>query len=282
MSEKDSDIQKAGQKNDGAEMSFWGHLEALRWTLFRIIIVVVILFIALFLVMPKIFDPFILGPTSSNFFLYKFFASLGHLPGLPDFSDDEFAVDIININVASQFLTHMSISFYLSLVLGFPFIMYEIWKFIRPALFPKEVKNMKMAFTLGTGMFYAGCALGYCVVFPFTFRFLTEYRVSQTIVNQINLNSYMGIFITMILIMGLAFELPLLAWILSKLKLIHKDMLKKGRKYAFVGLLVLAAVITPTGDPFTLMIVFIPLYLLYELSIFLVRKKPTEGEDSSD
>ncbi|MCD8313661.1 MAG: twin-arginine translocase subunit TatC [Bacteroidales bacterium] len=263
-------------------MSFWGHLEALRWTLFRIIIVVVVLFIVLFIVMPKIFDPFILGPTSSDFFLYRFFASLGHLPGLPDFSDDSFKVDIININVASQFMTHMSISFYLSLVLGFPFIMYEIWKFIRPALFPKEVKNMRMAFSLGTGMFYVGCALGYCVIFPFTFRFLTEYRVSQTIVNQINLNSYMGIFITMILIMGLTFELPLLAWILSKLHLIHKDLLKKGRKYACVGLLILAAVITPTGDPFTLMIVFIPLYLLYELSIFLVRKKPTEAEDSSD
>ncbi len=255
-------------------MSFWGHLEALRWTLIRIVIVVAVLFVVLFVLMPRIFDPFILGPTSSDFFLYRFFAALGRLPGLPDFGDGSFSVDIININVASQFLTHMSVSLYLALVAAFPFIMYQIWLFIRPALFPNELKNIRLAFGLGTGMFYAGCALGYCVVFPFTFRFLTEYRVSQTVVNQINLNSYMGIFITMILIMGLVFELPLLAWILSKLRLIHRDMLKKGRKYAVVILLVLAAVITPTGDPFTLMIVFLPLYLLYELSICLVRKKP--------
>ncbi len=280
MAEKESE-ETAVQKSDGTEMSFWGHLEALRWTLFRIIIVLVVLFIVLFSIMPRIFDPFILGPTSSDFFLYRVFAALGHLPGLPDFSDDSFSVDIININVASQFMTHMSISFYLALVVGFPYIMYQIWKFVRPALFPKEVKNMRLAFTLGTGMFYAGCALGYCVVFPFTFRFLTEYRVSETVVNQINLNSYMGIFVMMILIMGIVFELPLLAWILSKLGLIHKELLKKGRRYAIVILLILAAVITPTGDPFTLAVVFVPLYLLYELSILLVRNRPAES-DSAD
>ena len=251
--------------------------------LIRVAVVLVILVIAAFIAMPYVFDTFILGPTTSNFFLYRFFAHFGgKIPFLPDFGDQDFSVSIININVASQFMTHISTSFWLALVLVFPYLIYEIWKFIRPALFPKEVSSMRMAFVMGTGMFYLGCAVGYCIVFPFTFRFLVEYQISASdlVVNQINLNSYIGIFIMMIFIMGVVFELPLLAWILSKLGLVHKDMLKKFRKYAVVVLLVLAAVITPTGDPFTLSLVFIPLYLLYELSIALVAKrKPDEETD---
>ena len=262
------------------EMSFWGHLEALRWVLVRVAVVLAVLVVAAFIAMPYVFDSFILGPTTSDFFLYRFFASLGtRIPFLPDFGDQDFSVSIININVASQFMTHISTSFWLALVLVFPYLIYEIWKFIRPALFPKEVSSMRTAFVMGTGMFYLGCAVGYCIVFPFTFRFLVEYQISASdlVVNQINLNSYIGIFIMMIFVMGVVFELPLLAWILSKLGLIHKDMLRKFRKYAVVALLVLAAVITPTGDPFTLSLVFIPLYLLYELSIALVaQKQPDE------
>lgn len=259
------------------QMTFWDHLEELRWTLIRVIIALVILICALFVTMPRIFDPFILGATSSDFFLYKIFAHLGELPFLPDFADDNFSVDIININVASQFMTHITTSCYLSLVLVFPYLVYEIWKFIRPALFPSEVKNMRFAFLLGTIMFFVGCAVGYCIVFPFTFRFLVEYRVSEMIMNQINLNSYMGIFLSMVFIMGVVFELPLLAWILSRMGLIHRGMLRKYRRHALVVLLILAAVITPTGDPVTLLIVFTPLYLLYELSILLVREKVEES-----
>ena len=153
------------------EMSFWGHLEALRWVLIRVAVVLVILVIAAFIAMPHVFDTFILGPTTSNFFLYRFFAHFGgKIPFLPDFGDQDFSVSIININVASQFMTHISTSFWLALVLVFPYLIYEIWKFIRPALFPKEVSSMRMAFVMGTGMFYLGCAVGYCIVFPFTFR----------------------------------------------------------------------------------------------------------------
>lgn len=290
--EKSSPENGKQEKNEGeedeevneaeVEMSFWGHLEALRWVLIRVAVVLVIFIIAAFIAMPYVFDSFILGPTTSNFFLYKFFAHLGgRIPFLPDFGDQDFSVSIININVASQFMTHISTSFWLALVLVFPYLIYEIWKFVRPALFPKEVSSMRMAFVMGTGMFYLGCAVGYCIVFPFTFRFLVEYQVSASalIVNQINLNSYISIFIMMIFIMGVVFELPLLAWILSKLGLVHKEMLKSVRKYAVVVLLVLAAVITPTGDPFTLSLVFIPLYLLYELSIALVAHKKPEEED---
>ncbi|MGM9736639.1 MAG: twin-arginine translocase subunit TatC [Candidatus Cryptobacteroides sp.] len=255
----------------GQEMSFWGHLEVLRWSLVRIAAVVLVLMIAFFLIMPDIFSSFVLGPTSSDFFLYRWFAKLGSVPLMPDFSADDYKVDIININVASQFMTHITTSFWFALVLAFPYAVFEIWRFISPALYDTEKSSVRVAFLFGTIMFFVGCAVGYCFIFPFTFRFLTEYQLSGDITNQISLNSYMGSFLMMVFIMGVVFEMPLLAWILSKLGLIKKDFLKKYRRHAVVVLLVLAAAITPTGDPFTLMLVFLPLYLLYELSICLVR-----------
>ncbi len=258
------------------ELSFWDHLEELRWALFRVIIALFVAFAGVFIIMPRIFDSFILGPTTSDFFLYRMFSAGGRIPFLPDFGDATFAVDIININVASQFMTHISTSFWIALVLVFPYFIYQAWNFIRPALFPEEIRNIRLAFLLGTIMFFLGCAVGYSAIFPFTFRFLVEYQVSESIVNQINLNSYTSMFITMIFIMGLVFELPLLAWILSKLGLIYKETLQNFRKYAVVVLLVLSAFITPTGDPFTLSIVFVPLYLLYEFSILIVAKTPAE------
>lgn len=256
------------------DQSFWGHLEDLRRTLFRVVVVLMLLFVVSFCAMPYLFDNVILSPTTSDFFLYRWIGSIGsRLPGVPDFGDSSFAVDIININVASQFLTHISTSFWLAVVTAFPYLIYELWLFVRPALYPDEVRNLRTGFVFGTVMFFVGCAVGYCVVFPLTFRFLAEYQVSADVVNQINLNSYIGMFITSVFVMGLAFELPLLAWILSKLGLIDREMLVKYRKYAAVALLVLAAVITPSGDPFTLAVVFVPLYLLYALSIRMVKKK---------
>lgn len=260
---------------DETRMTFWDHLEVLRWTLIRIAAVLVILVIGCFLAMPYIFDTVILGPTTSDFFVYKWFAAAGKaVPFFPDFTDDGFSADIININVASQFMTHISTSFWLSLLLLFPYIVYELWKFVRPALFPHEKKSVGQAFFFGTFMFFLGCATGYCLIFPFTFRFLAEYQISQTIANQISLNSYMGNFLGMVFIMGVVFEMPLLAWLLSRLGILHRGFLQKYRRHAVVVLLVLSAVITPTGDPFSLLFVFIPLYLLYELAVRIVRPEP--------
>ena len=263
-------------------MSFWGHLEDLRHTLFKVVVALVVCVMATFFAMPYIFDSFVLGPTTSDFFLYRWIGSLGaKIPLLPDFGNRDFAVDIININVASQFLTHISTSFWFALVLAFPFIIYQLWLFIRPALYPQEIRNMRVAFMFGTLMFFVGCAVGYCIVFPFTFRFLVEYQLSAEIVNQINLSSYISNFTMMIFVMGLVFELPLLAWILSKLGLINREFLVKYHKHAIVILMILAAVITPSGDPFTLMIVFLPLYLLYLLSIKVVKKKGPVSDEVS-
>ena len=263
---------------DGS-LTFWEHLEVLRWSIFRVAIVVLLAMIVLFIAMPQIFTSFVLGPTTSQFFLYRWLSSLGSLPFLPDFSAGTFKVDIININVASQFLIHISTSFWFALIVAFPYLVFEAWRFIAPALYENEKASVGTAFLFGTVMFYLGCAVGYCFVFPFTFRFLAEYQVSSEIVNQISLNSYMSTFMGMVFIMGLVFELPLLAWLMSKLGLINKAFLKKYRKVAVAVLLVLAAAITPTGDPFTLSIVFLPLYALYELSIRVVRDEEPETDE---
>lgn len=266
-------------------MTFWDHLEVLRWSIFRVAIALVIVVVACFIAMPHIFDSFILGPTDGNFFLYRWLsfgggsASSGKL--MPDFSSD-FHVDIININVASQFLTHITTSFWMSLVIIFPYLIYEIWKFLKPALYENEEKNVKLAFLCGTVLFFIGCAIGYCVIFPVTFRFLTGYTVGNSITNQISLNSYMSNFLTLVFVMGAVFEIPMLAWVLSRMGLIYKDTLKGIRRYAIVVLMVLAALITPSGDPFTLSLVFLPLYLLYELSIVVVKPRPAEDEDEEE
>jgi len=251
-------------------MSFWDHLEVLRWAVFRSACVLMVIMIGTFIAMPYIFDRFILAPTNNDFFTYRWLNAIGR--GIVKLSPD-FDVQIININVASQFMTHISTSISLAAVIAFPYFIWEIWRFIEPALFEDEVKHLKPAFLGGTLMFYVGCAIGYMLVFPFTFRFLVEYNLSPNITNQINLQSYIDNFTMLILVMGIVFEMPLLAWLLSLFGILKKSFLREYKKHAIVILLISAAIITPSGDPFTLMLVFIPLYVLYELSILVVRDK---------
>ena len=251
-------------------MSFWDHLEVLRWALFRSACVLMVILIGTFIAMPYIFDRFVLAPTSNEFFVYRWLNAIGG--GVVKLSPD-FDVQIININVASQFMTHISTSISMAAVIAFPYFIWEIWKFIEPALFEEEIKHLRPAFMGGTFMFYLGCAIGYLFVFPFTFRFLVEYNLSPNITNQINLQSYIDNFTLLILVMGIVFEMPLLAWLLSLLGILKKSFLREYKRHAIVVLLITAAIITPSGDPFSLMLVFIPLYVLYELSILVVRDK---------
>lgn len=251
-------------------MSFWDHLEVLRWALFRSACVLMAILIGTFIAMPYIFDRFVLAPTSNEFFVYRWLNAIGG--GVVKLSPD-FDVQIININVASQFMTHISTSISMAAVIAFPYFIWEIWKFIEPALFEEEIKHLRPAFMGGTFMFYLGCAIGYLFVFPFTFRFLVEYNLSPNITNQINLQSYIDNFTLLILVMGIVFEMPLLAWLLSLLGILKKSFLREYKRHAIVVLLITAAIITPSGDPFSLMLVFIPLYVLYELSILVVRDK---------
>ncbi|MDR0574459.1 MAG: twin-arginine translocase subunit TatC [Tannerella sp.] len=265
------------------EMSFWDHLEALRWTLLRCIIALMAFAIGGFSCMRYLFDKVILAPCWSDFILYRMLCKVtSAVPFFPDFCDDKYNVHIFNIKLASQFFTHMSASFWLALLLTFPYLMYEVWKFISPALYEHEKKDVRWVFFFGTIMFFIGCAAGYFLVFPMTLRFLATYQLSEAITEQVSLESYMDNFFMLIFVMGIVFEMPLLSWLLSKLGLLNRAFFNKYRRHAIVGLLVAAAFITPSSDPFTLGCVFFPLYGLYELSAFFVKKAPKEDEESTD
>ncbi|MCM1224424.1 MAG: twin-arginine translocase subunit TatC [Lachnospiraceae bacterium] len=255
-------------------MGFWEHADELRSVIIRIVATIAVCTVALFAFMTDIFDKIILAPCQSDFPLYRIFQSATAFSDvLPQLSNDDFSVELININLASQFFIHISTSFWLALLLSTPFIIYYLWTFISPGLYPNERRSTKLAFILGNFMFYLGVFVGYFIVFPVTLHFLAEYQVSSYIPNQISLDSYMDNFLGIVFVIGLTFELPLLCWLLGKIGLLDKQFFSKFRRHAVVALLVAAAFITPTGDPFTLAVVFAPLYILWEISALIVPNK---------
>lgn len=256
-----------------SQMEFWDHVAALRNVLLKAALLVMVFVIAFFLAMPSIFDSVILAPCRGDFPLYALFERVSRwFPAFPEFSADGFHVELINIKLASQFFVHMSTSFWLAVVAAFPMIIYLIWDFVAPGLYSDERRGMRTALLLGNIMFFVGVAVGYFLVFPLTLRFLAEYKVSELIPNQISLDSYIDNFISLILVMGLVFELPLVAWLLGCFGVLRRGFFKSYRRHAVVALMILAAVVTPTGDPFTLMVVFLPIYGLWEISALLVPK----------
>ncbi len=247
------------------EMGFWDHVDALRTVLLRGAGVVVLFMALFFAVMPELFDRVILAPCRPDFCLYTFLDRVGGV-----IHPVRSEVELINIELASQFFIHLSASFWLAMVASFPILIYLLWSFVAPGLYDSEKRGAVPAFTAGIVMFFAGVACGYFLVFPLTLRFLADYRLSDMIPNRISLTSYMDNFMMLILIMGIIFELPVVAWLLGKARLLHRGIFERYRRHAIVALLVLAAVVTPTGDPFTLTVVFLPIYLLWEVSALVV------------
>ena len=256
------------------ELTFWDHLDELRRVLFRVLGVWFVLAAGYFIAMPYLYDSVILAPCHSDFVFYDLLRRIGQELDLQDgFFTREFHVKLVNINLAAPFFIHMSTAFWMSVVTAAPYLFYEVWRFVSPALYPHERKGVRKALGLGTVMFFVGVLLGYFMVYPLTLRFLSTYQLSAAIENQISLNSYIDNFMMLVLCMGLAFELPLLTWLLSLLGLVHKTFLRRYRRHAVVIIVIAAAIITPTGDPFTLTVVAVPLYLLYELSILMVKER---------
>lgn len=259
------------------EMTFWDHLEALRWMLVRVFSALGIFIIGGFAFIPWIFEHVIMAPIDNQFFLYRWLAKMSEQVAImPDDLTRPFHVSIINIRLSSQFFLHMSLSFWLALLITFPYLVYEVWKFICPALYENERKRMRFTFVFGTVMFFIGCVVGYSVVFPLTLRFLYNYQLSASISNQLSLDSYMDNFLMLVFMMGIVFELPLVSMLLGKIGILHRGFFSTYRSHAVVALLVVAAFITPSSDPFTLMAVFIPIYILWELSAFLVKPAPKD------
>ncbi|MCI1780118.1 MAG: twin-arginine translocase subunit TatC [Bacteroidales bacterium] len=255
--------------SESKEMTFWEHLDELRKVLFNSAILIVVLMCAVFPTKEFLFDKIIFAPLSSDFPFYGFLngiLALLHASPLPPFK-----VNLININLSAQFFIHMSTSFYVALLLGTPYVLYQLWTFVRPALYENEKKAVRKTFGFASFLFYIGVLFSYYVIFPLTLRFLGTYSVSSLVPNEFSFDSYMSMFIWMNLIMGVVFELPVVAALLSRMKILSKSLLKKYRKHAFVVMMIIAAFITPTGDPFTLSAVGLPLYMLYEVSILVCR-----------
>ena len=248
--------------NELKEMSFWDHVDDLRRVILRSVGEIILLSVVFFTLMPRIFDSIILAPCHSDFILYRLLCDLSqHTSILQDFCNDHFEVKLINMQLASQFFIHMSTSMWIALL--FAFHMSSInWGLSSVQIAAGEKRHARGAFLAGNIMFFIGIGVGYFLVFPLTLRFLAEYHVSEMVPNQISLDSYMSNFLTLNFIMGLVFELPLLCWLLSNMGLITRRFFKTYRRHAIVILLILAAFITPSSDPFTLSVVFV-LYALY-------------------
>ena len=240
-------------------MSFWDHLDVLRGTLFRSALSVFLASIVMFCFKDFLFGKVILAPSRPDFFMYKILGG-------------GVSMQLINTEVSAQFFVHLKVSFICGLVIAFPYIIYEIWKFIAPALYDNQMRSVRKAFLGSALLFYAGVATGFCLIFPVTLSFFQGYTVSDAIANTITLNSYISMFSSMVILFGIVFEFPVLIAILSNMGIVTREMLTKYRKHAFVGVLIVAAVITP-ADPFSMLIAAAPLYLLYELSVIVCVRK---------
>lgn len=240
------------------EMSFWDHLEVLRGTIVRSALSILLFAVIVFCFKDFVFGKLVFGPISDDFFLYRWM-------GVP------LNVELINVNVTAQFMVHMKESVVLGIILSFPYICFEIWKFVAPALYEREKKPIRASFLGGGFLFYAGLAVGYLIILPLALRFFLTYRVSDIIQNTITLDSYISLFNSTVLAFGIVFEFPIVIVILSNLGILHRATLRKYRKHALVAVLVVAAIVTP-ADPLSMLIAAIPLWLLFELSVLVCKK----------
>ena len=246
--------------------SFWDHLDELRSVLIRCVVAWGICAVAAFCFRDALFA-FLFAPSHPDFITYRWLRSLPCGEGW-----GEVSVSFINTRLAAQFTTHMQVAALAGVVIAFPYLLWQLYGFLAPALYPNEKRAAGRIIGFGTLLFLCGVALNYLIIFPFAFRFLATYQVQPEVVNRIALDSYVSTLLILSLLMGILFEMPLVAWALGKAGLLEAAWLRQYRRHALVALMILAAVITPTGDAFTLMLVTIPLYLLYELSIMVTPK----------
>ena len=239
-------------------LTFWDHLDVLRSSLIRMGVAVVVFAVAAFCLKDELFSV-VLAPRSSNFVTYK-------LLGV-----DPFSIHLMNTGLTEQFMIHMRTAIYAGLLVASPYILYELFSFVSPGLYQNERHYVVWIVGAAYVMFLMGTLVNYFVVFPLTVRFLGTYQVSPDVANMLTLQSYIDTLIGMSLVMGVVFELPVVCGLLGHMGLINNRMMSEYRRHAIVAILIVAAIITPTTDMFTLFVVALPIYLLYELSIQIVR-----------
>lgn len=252
-------------------MSFLDHLEILRWHLIRIVIALLLFGILAFLFKGFVFDTVVLAPAFNTFVTYQAFCDLSHLMGMGDklcFGDLNF--ELINLTMAGQFSMHIIVSIVAGIIVAFPYILFELWRFIKPALKKSEKNYAKGIVFWGSLLFLMGVAFGYYLITPMSVQFLGGYRVSDLVNNQISLKSYISTVTTITLACGLIFQLPIVVYFLSKVGLVTPHLMKTYRRHAIIAVLILSAIITPP-DISSQVLVSIPLVILYEVSILISR-----------
>lgn len=256
-------------------MTMEGHLEVMRKMLFRILFVILVLGIVVFVFRKQTFN-IILAPKNSTFVFYRGVEWILGLVGI-NYHFEAFNIELISTDLSAQFMLHISTSLYVALLLASPYVVFELFRFISPALYEEERKYSVPIVIVVYLLFALGVLMTYYILFPFSFRFLGTYQVDETVKNTITLSSYMSTLISMSLIMGLVFQLPVLAYILGKMGVISYELLAEYRKWAIMIILSLSAIITPP-DIFTLLMVSLPLYLLYEISIIILKRIQSKSE----
>ena len=252
------------------EMSFLDHLEELRWHLIRSTLAILIVATVAFIMKDFVFS-IILGPKDLDFPTYRLLCKAATFIGIEtDFCGDELPFMIQNRTMAGQFSAHIWTSITAGVVLAFPYIIYEFWKFISPGLYENERKNARGFIIISSLLFFTGVLFGYYVVSPLSINFLGTYQVADIVENQIDLGSYIGLVRASVLASGLIFELPIVIYFLTKVGLVTPEFLRKYRKYALVLVLILSAIITPP-DVASQIIVAIPVLILYQVSIYISK-----------
>lgn len=256
---------------ESKEMSFLDHIDELRKHLFRAVVAIFICTILAFIQKEFVFDTLIFGPKQVDFWTYRLFCDISHRI----YHDDSLCLtdigfQVSNISMSGQFTQHMYVAFVAGLMLAFPFVLWEVWRFIRPALKANERKQARGIVFYSSILFFLGLLFGYYFLTPVSLSFLGSYRVSSEVTNEINLESYIDFVATLTLATGLVFELPVLVYFLSRIGLITAAFMKKYRRHAFLVIIILAAIVTPP-DVTSQILMTIPLYGLYELSIFIAR-----------
>ncbi|HAN19985.1 MAG: twin arginine-targeting protein translocase TatC [Bacteroidetes bacterium GWC2_33_15] len=253
------------------DMTFLEHLEELRWHLIRAFISIVLFATLAFVYKDIIFDKIILAPKNSNFITYHWFCNLSNWLNVPALCLNIEPLQIINIKLTGQFTSHINISIVAGLILAFPYVFWEIWRFIKPAFYENEMKHARGAVLVSSLLFLTGTLFGYFIIVPLSVQFLGSYNISDQVLNQINLNSYIGTLTSIVMASAITFELPVVIFFLSKAGLVSSSFLKRYRKHAIVLILIVAAIITPP-DVFSQILVSLPLYALYEVGIIISKK----------
>lgn len=270
--------QQAEDKEGKDSMSFWSHLEELRGHLVRSAIAVFVFAIGAFVAKDYLFDYVILAPKEPYFITNRIFCYFADALSAPALCINKNPVEIINIELAGQFKTHIIVSIISGLIVSFPYILSEFWSFIRPALHPKEKANSRGAVFVTSFLFLTGVAFSYFIIAPLTINFLGSYQVSDLVANQIALRSYISTVTVVTFATGIVFELPVIVYFLSRVGLLTPEFMKKNRKVAFILIIALSAIITPP-DIFSQILVGIPLYGLYEISIRISKRVVRELEE---